>query len=178
LTLLAHSTLTETIASYAYNLDQVGNRQVLTETVVTVESLAPGTYLEENGLVVMEAENGDRTNGATHTWLLKTSQPGYTGTSYLQSSLDNDTLYQPGQISSSPKAEYAVSFTTPGTYTLWLRGYPANAAGDSVYVGLNGQRVSVTGGEPGQWDWANRQTPGGQAATLSIETSGLYTLTT
>jgi hypothetical protein len=27
-----------------------------------------------------------------------------------------------------------------------LHGYPANAAGDSLYVGLNGQLVSVTGG--------------------------------
>jgi hypothetical protein len=39
----------------------------------------------------------------------------------------------------------------PGTYILWLRGYPANAAGNSAYVNLGGQTVDVTGFAPGQW---------------------------
>jgi len=175
LTMLAHSTLTETVASYAYSLDNAGNRRVLTETLVTVDSLPGGAYLEADGLVVMEAEHGDRTSGATHTWLLQTSQSGYTGTSYLQPLPDLDQLYQTGEITGGPKADYLVNFTTPATYTLWLRGYPANAAGDSVYVEVGDEMVEVTGFGPGEWSWASLSLAEAPA-TVPITASGIYTI--
>jgi hypothetical protein len=46
-----------------------------------------------------------------------------------------------------------------------------------MYVGLDGQVTNLTGFAPEAWDWANQQMPGGDPATLSIETSGVYTLT-
>ncbi len=125
----------------------------------------------------MEAENGKLTNGATHTWLPLTHQSGYTGTSYLQTSLDIDALYQTNDITaSSPVAEYPVTFTTPGTYTLWLRGYPPNAAGDSAYVGVGDEVVAVTGFAPGGWNWANVSLNSAGAVTVPVEASGLYTI--
>ena len=123
LTLLAHTNLTGTLASYAYGLDQVGNRTTLTESLVTVDNLPDGTFLESGGLVVMEAEHFEnRIDGDTHNWLLQTSVPGYTGTSYLQTSLDIDVLVQTNELTASPRAEYLVDFTTTGTYTVWRRG--------------------------------------------------------
>jgi hypothetical protein len=105
----------------------------------------------------MEAEHfGQRTSGASHTWLLKTSQSGYTGTSYLQPLPDLDRLYQTDEITASAAVSYPLNFSTPGTYTIWLRGYPANAAGDSVYVGLDGQVVTMTGFVPNQWTWTDQ----------------------
>jgi RHS repeat-associated protein len=175
LTLLTHSTLTGTLASYAYDLDQVGNRRVLTEALTTILSLPSGAYLENGGQVVMEAENGDITNGTTHNWLRLTYQTGFTGTSYIQTSPDLDALYQPSDIISSPVVAYPINVTTPGTYTLWLRGYPANAAGDSAYVGLDEQTVEVTGFTPGEWGWASTTTAG-VTATLAITTSDVYTV--
>jgi hypothetical protein len=71
--------------------------------------------------------------------------------------------------------DYRVNFTTAGTYTLWLRGYPTNAAGDSAYVGVGSEVVAVSGFAPGQWRWANvtlRSSP----ATLPISITGLYTV--
>jgi hypothetical protein len=50
---------------------------VLTKSLVTIQNLPGGAYLEETGQVVMEAENGDISNGATHTWLRLTYQSGY-----------------------------------------------------------------------------------------------------
>ena len=145
--------------------------------MVTVQNLAAGTYLESGGQVVMEAENGQRAPGASHTWLTMTVQSGYTGTSYLQPSPDIDTLYQTSEITtSSPSAAYAVNFTTPGTYTVWLRGYPTNSAGDSVYVGLDEQVVAVSGFTLGSWDWANQHMTAGQPATLVVTTTGAYTI--
>ena len=169
LLLLTHSTVTDTLVSYDYNLDKVGNRTVLTESLVTVENVPAGAYLESNGLVVMEAEKGDRTNGTTHNWLLKTSLPGYTGTSYLDTSLDNDTLIQTEVLTTGPRVEYVVNFTTPGTYTVWLRGYPSNSAGDSAYVGVGQQVVTVTGFTPITWTWASEPT------NLVITQTGLVT---
>jgi uncharacterized repeat protein (TIGR01451 family) len=147
----------------------------LTEALTTIQSLPSGAYLESNGLVVMEAENGDIANGATHNWLRLTALDGYTGTSYVQTSPDIDALYQPSDIISSPVVAYPINVTTPETYTLWLRGYPANAAGDSAYVGLNEQTVEVTGFTPGEWTWANTTTAG-VTATLAITTSDVYTV--
>lgn len=170
LTLLSHSTLTDTLASYAYDLDKVGNRRVLTESLVAIQYLTVEAYAEDEGLVVLEAENGERTNGATHNWLLKSSLPSYTGTSYLDTSLDNDTLVQTNAITTSPKVDYPIDFTTPGTYTIWLRGYPANSAGDSAYVGLDDEPVEVTGFVPQAWSWAEATTP------ISVTVSGVYTL--
>ncbi|MCP4370366.1 MAG: RHS repeat protein, partial [Deltaproteobacteria bacterium] len=109
LRLLTHSTVTDTLAGYDYALDNVGNRRVLTETLITVPHLPLDTYLENSGLVVMEAENGESTNGLTHNWLLKTSLPNYTGTSYLEPSLDNDTLISTEALTTSPRADYPVN---------------------------------------------------------------------
>ncbi|MCQ3979337.1 MAG: hypothetical protein DPW09_38445 [Anaerolineae bacterium] len=137
-----------------------------------------GAFEEENGLVTMEAENfGARINGATHNWLLKTGQSGYTGTSYLQPLPDVDTLYSTETLTDSPRAEYPINFTTPGTYTVWARGYPTNAAGDSLHVGLSGQVVEVSGFVPGKWEWANERMANGESANLIVSAPGPYTLT-
>jgi hypothetical protein len=129
-------------------------------------------------LVAIEGEHATQIiSNSSHTWLTATTQSGYTGTAYLQALPDIDILLQTSAITDSPAANYPIHFTTPGTYTVWSRSNAPNAAGDSLYVGLNGQLVSVTGSGPGEWDWANQQIPSGEPATLSIGTSGLYTLT-
>jgi YD repeat-containing protein len=149
---------------------------VVTETLVALQVLPAGAYPESGGQVVLEAENGQVITGTSHAWLSVASQSGYTGTGYLQARPDIDTLSQTDEITTSPRAEYAVHFTTPGTYTVWLRGYPTNAAGDSVYVGLGEQVVDVTGFAPRQWEWANLRMANGEVATLTVEATGLYTL--
>ena len=65
--------------------------------------------------------------------------------------------------------DYTINVTTPGTYTVWLRGYPPNAAGDSAYVGLGQQVVTVTGFTPYTWTWAS------EAARLTITNTGRVT---
>jgi YD repeat-containing protein len=150
--------------------------------------------------VVVKAENFSQiSSDSDHDWLLKTSLSGTSDhTSYLQALPDIDlpVVVPTRAITAAPAAGYPIQFITPstlplvagqapGTYTVWTRTNAPNAAGDSLYVGLDGpfgstqdkQLVGVTGVEPGQWAWANERLPAGQAATLSIETGGLYTLT-
>jgi hypothetical protein len=88
---------------------------------------------------------------------------------------DIDTLISSEAITTSPRVDYAINFTTPGTYTVWLRGQATNAAGDSAYVGLGDDLVEVTGFAPGQWSWAS-ESASSEAATLAITNMGLYTV--
>jgi YD repeat-containing protein len=175
LTRLQHTAPDGPLASYAYTLDRVGNRTTLAETLAGVEGIPDGAYLETGGLAVIEAEAGGRIAGATHAWLTATARSGYTGTAYLHASPDLDALYQTSAITAAPTVTYAVSFSSPGTYAVWLRGYAPNAAGDSAYVGLDGQVVAISGFAPRQWSWASKNTAGGQA-TLTVEEAGVYTL--
>jgi hypothetical protein len=76
----------------------------------------------------------------------------------------------------SPELRYTINFTTTGVYTIWLRGYAPNAAGDSLYVAIDDQSaVILTGFTPRAWGWANRSVQS-QAATLTISEPGLHTL--
>jgi hypothetical protein len=67
------------LASYAYALDNVDNRRVLTETL----------------MAVLEAERvGQVISSPTHAWVTMTAQSGYTGTAYLHALPDLDALVQ------------------------------------------------------------------------------------
>jgi RHS repeat-associated protein len=63
--------------------------------------------------------------------------------------------------------------------TAWLCSY-ANAAGDSVCVGLDGQPLSggatISGFPPGAWAWRNELVETGQPATFVVDTPGVHTL--
>ena len=96
-------------------------------------------------------------------------QPGYVGCGYLNAGPDVDHLYTRTFTTTSPQLEYTINFATTGTYTVWLRGYAPNAAGDSAYVGLGQQVVTVTGFTPYTWTW------GSEAARLTITNTGRVT---
>jgi hypothetical protein len=61
-------------------------------------------------------------------------------------------------------------------YTVWLRRYAPNGAGDSIYVGLDEHpAVTLTGFVPRRWSWAGLNAQGG-AVTIEIDQPGLHTL--
>jgi hypothetical protein len=123
---LTHASLSETLAAYAYTLDAVGNRTALTETLVALAEVPAGAHLEQGGLLALEAEHAGRViSDATHAWLTQTVQSGYTGTAYLRAMPDTGRLVASEAVSTAPRVEYPLYVTTPGTYTVWLRGRPA-----------------------------------------------------
>ncbi len=72
--------------------------------------------------------------------------------------------------------EYTLDFTTTGTYHVWVRGYAPNAAGDSLYISLDGQTpTTLTGLPPQQWSWAN-STLSGQRVTFEVTEAREHTL--
>ncbi len=139
------------------------------ELSVTVVAPVPA-FQEVAGLVVLEAENYTNNEGA---WLAQTQIAGFAGDSYLTTVSNTDYLY-PNTTSSL--LQYQLNVTTEGVYTLWLRGYGADAADDSVYVNLDKQPpLPVTGFKPQSWSWAGRtlqDTP----VSFMITDPGLHTL--
>jgi YD repeat-containing protein len=97
LILLSHTTPDESLASYAYDLDRAGNRTTLTETLVSMLDVPAGAYLEDEGQVVIEAEQGRRTNGLTHSWLRLTSQSTRSGHRWLHRHILLANLGGPGR---------------------------------------------------------------------------------
>ncbi len=189
LTLLSYENVTETLTSYAYSYDAVGNRVLAVE--MAAAPLPGDAFWESDGQVVINAEHfAANIPAADEAWITSTALSGYTGTHYLGATPDRGTLHPTEAITGSPELQYLIYFTTPLTgsgpapltYTVWLRGYAIDAAGDSVHVGLDGQIVGVTGFAPGEWTWANLQIdesaspPDPPTATLVVDGPGLYTL--
>lgn len=137
----------------------------------------PGAFCEEvNGQVVTEAEHFTWGNSA---WASQVNLADYTGAGYLSALPDLDLRYEmPVTETFSPRLDYTINFTTPGIYTVWLRGYAPNSAGDSVYVSLNEQPAApLTGFAPREWDWAATETGiPGETLTITISEPGIHTL--
>ena len=101
--------------------------------------------------------------------------PGYGGPGYVSAWPDTGQQFT-AAYTTSPELRYTINFTTTGVYTVWLRGYGPNAAGDSLYLALDSQPVlTATGFVPGTWSWANRTTSSG-FVTITVTEPGLHTL--
>lgn len=164
------------LANYHYVVDELGNRLTVTETVLAPEYVnAVEAFLEENGLLVLEAENGQSTPGAAgHEWVQQAYQSDYAGTSYIRAVPDVGSIYQPEEITSSARQEYKIAITNPATYAVWVRGMAANASGDSLYVGIDGQVADgALTGFTNEWGWSNL-TMDNLAQTVTFGSTGIY----
>lgn len=170
----------ELLASYAYELDNVGNRHAVTETL-----LAPAVvneidaFLEANGLLVLEAESGAAAPGVDgHTWVSQTVQAGYGGAGYYRALPDVGQQYEAGEADESARFSFPIYVENANDYTIWVRGMTSDAAGDSLHVGVNGQPVDtgtrLTGFDR-EWSWS-RLTMSDTLATLPLSDSTSYTL--
>jgi len=90
--------------------------------------------LEQNGVTVIEAENYDLwiPTASEAEWMIRTGNPGYSGTAYVQHLPDNGVLH----TDNGPSVEYWIDFAATGRYYLWIRGY-AVSNGASCKIGIN-----------------------------------------
>lgn len=154
--------------------------------MVTETLYAPGivdsinTFLEENGMLVLEAEKGAATDGfGGQQWLSQTVQAGFAGESYLRAMPDIGARTEANELQGSPMLSYRIESNTPTTYTVWVRGMASDAAGDSLHVGLDDAAAAtadnLTGFQPNEWTWS-RTTSDGVDANLDLSVTGTYTL--
>ena len=176
---LSHTMADDTLlARYEYTLDNIGNRVAVTETVLYPEIVSTiDSFLEENGMLVLEAESGQVEADSTHSWISQTVQTGYDGDAYLRALPDIGERLSTEEMSDGAQANFPVQISNPADYTIWLRGMAPDAGGDSAYVSLNGSPNSAQAvtGFTNEWSWS-RQTMSNTSAALSLNNSGLYTL--
>jgi hypothetical protein len=99
-----------------------------------------GQFAETNGVVRIEAESSTnrvaRTlGGVFYSWTNDTATPGFSGSGYVEAYPANDTstfTVTTSWETTSPQINYTVTFTNPGTYHVWVRGYAGDAASAGV----------------------------------------------
>ena len=146
-----------------------------------------GQVSETNGVVRIEAESSTnrvaRTlGGVSYSWTNDTAAPGFSGSGYVEAYPANDTstfTVTSSWETTSPQINYTVTFTNPGTYHVWVRGYAGDAASAGVYVGLNGSSLAnprIDLQQFNAWAWANTAAGSTNLVTLNIPSAGTYTL--
>jgi hypothetical protein len=156
-----------------------------------------------DGFVVMEGENAQRvvqgTTPSTTIWQPMTLQPGYSGRAYMVvtnvgGTSGNATISGGVGVGNGPSMQYDINFTRPATnYTIWVRGWNQNTAtagnDDSIYVGIDGQLVSIGGaannveysqmtGWPASpaWDWRSDSSAGPDPMVITNLAAGPHTI--
>jgi len=171
--------MTQLLTVPEYEVDGVGNRQMVTETLRTLEIVEIGqAYQEANGFLTIEAENGIPTAGNSHEWISQTVQNDYAGNAYLRALPDIGQRDDSAEMNGSPRQSFAVQIENPADYTVWIRGMAPDAAGDSAHIGINASTSSAQTitGFTNEWSWS-RQTMSSTQAALPLNDSGFYTLT-
>lgn len=168
------------LAAYEYEVDGVGNRQVVTETLLSPEiQEVIAAYQEANGVLALEAENGAATPGLSGgAWVSQTVQTGYGGTGYARALPDVGQRREADATDAAPRLSFPIHVTNPDDYTVWVRGMAPDAAGDSLHVGINGQPVDTATSLTGfgrEWGWS-RLTMSDTLASLPLSDSSPYTL--
>ncbi len=134
---------------------------------------------EISGTLILEAEQFINHIGRSNrVWSIENDVTGYSGTGYVSSVPDTNIRFTNNLTTTSPELQYTMNFTSTGVYTVWLKGFVPNAAGDSVYIGLDNQLPSgLSGFGPRDWQWnaKNSEIPA-ELVTLNITTPGLHTL--
>jgi hypothetical protein len=136
-------------------------------------------FVEKNGTVVFEAESfGENTPLGQHRWDL-VSNSSASGQAVMVANPNVNQVNDTNYAATSPALHYSVSFSTPGTYYVWVRGSGPSANDDSVHVGIDGAASStadrITGfGAALTW---SRETMDGPPATLVVEQPGYRDIT-
>ncbi len=138
-------------------------------------------------MVRVEAESSiDRIaqtiGGTSYSWTNDTATPGFSGSGYIEA-YPADGVSSTNVVSSpettSPRANYSVTFSNAGTYHVWVRGFAGDTNSAGVYIGLKGTslpspRIDIQ--QFNAWSWANTAAGSSTPVTLSIPSAGTYTL--
>ena len=178
-------TLTGQTGTVVVRASQAGDSEYLAapdvEQSFNVSEPAPvgDCFTEENGEVVMEAENYFSTapgSGGISTSWQNFNDANASGGSALRA--EPNTGAYTGLNTNGPRLDYKVNFTTTGTYRVFIRSAAATGQDDSYHVGLDGTAVTTNSGygmyHLGSWDWAD-EANGGLPVVIDVSTPGEHT---
>ena len=162
-----------------------GSASVGFSWTVTAASEPGDRFLQSSGaanLLVVEAENfSANTPRGIHRWEFSDANAASAGGA-MESTPNARTNNSTNYAAASPRLDFDVSFVTPGTHYVWVRGFGPNTGGDSVHVGLDGVDLlssrRFAGFEVGSFDWSGDIQVAGvlQRATIEVASAGNRTL--
>ncbi|MBL9167749.1 MAG: hypothetical protein JNN07_08410 [Verrucomicrobiales bacterium] len=141
--------------------------------------------LDDPGLIVIEAEGFDEKTtieSNNHTWELTTVNAGFSGEGAMEAT-PNVNLNVNIDTTISPRLDYNVEFTVPGTYYVWVRGLADSAPGlgqnDSINVGIDGALPATSDRigffpQGSGYVWSNTTLDGNTRATFVVTTPGRH----
>ncbi|MEY3481103.1 MAG: hypothetical protein RIQ71_1878 [Verrucomicrobiota bacterium] len=160
---------------------------VLCALACCLAGMANAQIAETNGVVRLEAESStnriSRTiGGVGYSWNNDTATPGFSGTGYIEAfpaNTNSTATVTNAWETTSPQADYRITFNNPGTYYVWVRGYAGDASSAGVYVGVNSNSPTSARVDLQQfnaWSWANTAAGSSTPVSINIPSSGTYTL--
>lgn len=169
-------TLTVTMRGIPFE-DQVNVKVLPVPSLVSVE---------KDGQVIIEGEDAfsiDPNGEEDAAWVVASDLPGASGGSYLEAKeINRRRSFLTRYAGLAPEARYAILFTNPGTYRVWIRGIAPTSRGDSLHVNLRSvprdsdYAVEFIVSEAGEWYW-NTQTRDTGPLAVEVTEPGLSFLT-
>jgi hypothetical protein len=142
--------------------------EVMDPMTVRVQSDDPN---DPNGLVAMEAELYAGIVPADTNefkWVSDTELEGYSLEAYMRT-FPTETNVQ-SDLTRSPRLDYDVMMTRPGTYYIWARVLAPTSAQNSIHLGDSGVMTAERLNIPdGGWVWVNETNDGSRAMVEVIE---------
>lgn len=135
--------------------------------------------VEASNYFVLQANNytGKEDVGA-QAWVESTTSPGFL--EWVDLPGPNIINTTPAQVlAGSPRLDYRVQITNPGTYYVNVRGVGYNGTSDSIHVGFDGNVLTGNGGvnlPTGSPGWGTRETGTNARVSIFIPSPGLYTI--
>ncbi|MEL6860307.1 MAG: LamG-like jellyroll fold domain-containing protein [Pseudomonadota bacterium] len=142
---------------------------------------APDAFLEQGGLLVIEAENYDSAaEGSGHAW-------GASDTDGMVHVDDGANAYnawvdEASVENDSPELTYSIHIDTPGTYYVHVLGAAEDGPrgnADSVHIGIDGDRITDNGGLTGfgsSPQWGSQDTYTREAVEVTFDSAGTHEL--
>lgn len=146
------------------------------------ETSSANTFVEVDGEVVIEAENYSSLtpgtgSGASSSWNTTTTDSPSGGSGLIAGPNAGRNM---GLSTDGPRLDYPITFTTPGTYRVWVRMICPSGNDDSIHVGLDGvcltnDRGYGLGGSASSWKWFDDVSNGDSNISVTIPAAGTYT---
>ena len=146
----------------------------------------PVAFREVDGLIVFEAENSSEDApgvglSSNQRWVEMPEPPeGFTGRTAVQA-LPNEGFSQTG-TTAGPVLTYRIRPDSPGEFLIWLRLWSLTEFDNSVYVGIDGEPLSLERWgvrlEPSfrrEWAWVDRVSDNQGSEPLRVQLEGLTT---
>jgi parallel beta-helix repeat protein len=125
-----------------------------------------GFFIEQGGLVVMDADHYQNiTAGSAHFWVETNAPAGFASPTAMYAAPNTGVLFS--SVTNAPEMTYPIQLTDSGTFTIWLRGFGPSATDDSVYVGVDNQKPqALPFSSNGAWVWSS--------VSVTITNTGLH----